>query len=142
MAANGQPGQVVTASGIRDYAADSQSSSSSQRPAFSLLPEGPQPLRSSSPKESTLPVIALRTSSQWTVVALIPENATSRVTQGRPVKISVPAAGFEDVPGKVDEIVPSPVTTAQGTAYQAVIKVAGHVAHQPLNGMAVDIRLN
>lgn len=141
VAANGQPGQVVTSSGIRDYASDSHSSPASQRPAFSLLPEGPQPLRASSPKESTLPVIALRTSTQWTVVAIIPESAAPRVKQGRPVTVSVPAAGIKNVPGKIDELLPSPVTTAQGTAYQAVIKITGHVKHEPLNGMAVDIRL-
>jgi multidrug efflux pump subunit AcrA (membrane-fusion protein) len=142
VAANGQPGQVVTSSGIRDYAADSQSSPASQRPAFSLLPEGPQPLRSNSPRESTLPVITLRTSEDWTVVALIPENAASRVTQGTAVMISVPAAGIKDVPGKIDELLPSPVTSAQGTAYQAVVKITGHAKHAPLNGMAADIQLN
>lgn len=141
VAANGQPGQVATPSGIKDYAADSDSTQASQRPAFSLLPDGPQPLRADSPKDSTLPVIALRTSTTWTVVALIPESATSRVIQGRAVTISVPAADITDVPGRIDELLPSPVTTPEGTAYQAVIKVTGHVSHDPLNGMAVDIRV-
>jgi multidrug resistance efflux pump len=141
VATNGQPGQVVTPSGIRDYAADAKSSPTSQRPAFSLLPEGPQPLRANSPKQSTLPVLALRTSTTWTVVALIPESAASRVSQGRAVTISVPAAGITNLPGKIDELLPSPVTTSQGTAYQAVIKITRHVKREPLNGMAVDIRL-
>jgi multidrug efflux pump subunit AcrA (membrane-fusion protein) len=141
VAANGLPGEVVSSSGIRDYAADSRSSPASQRPAFSLLPEGPKPLQSTSPKESTLPVIALRTSAEWTVVALVPESDTSRFTQGRAVTVSVPAAGITNVPGKIDELLPSPVNTSQGTAYQAVVKIKGHVRHQPLNGMAVDIRL-
>ena len=44
VAVNGQPGQTVTSSGIRDYATDSHQASASQRPPFSLLPEGPQPV--------------------------------------------------------------------------------------------------
>jgi multidrug resistance efflux pump len=45
VAANGQPGETVTSVGIRSYASDSRQQSTTRGPQFSLLPEGPQPVR-------------------------------------------------------------------------------------------------
>jgi multidrug efflux pump subunit AcrA (membrane-fusion protein)/GT2 family glycosyltransferase len=140
VAANGQPGQVVTRSGVNDYAAASHSSPSSQRPASPPSPEGPRALHVMSPHTRQLPVIAMRPSRDWTVVALIPATSISRVA-GRLVTVSVPAAGVRNVRGKVDQVLKSPVSTPRGTAYQAVIKIIAHVRRVPSNGMAAYIKL-
>jgi multidrug resistance efflux pump len=141
VAANGQPGQVASPTGIRDYATNSPSSSAEQKPTFSLLPEGPQPLHSSSPRASSLPVIALRTSEDWSVEALIPENSISRVAPGKTVRISVPSAGIKHVRGVITQLSPSPISTREGTAYQVEITITGHVRHEPVNGMAANVQL-
>jgi multidrug resistance efflux pump len=141
VATNGQPGETVTPSGIRDYVSYSHQASAAQRPAFSLLPEGPQSVRAASASASALPVIALRISNTWQVVALIPENSASAVRSGERVAISVPAVHVEDVPGQVDEVLPNPMSTLEGVFYQAVVTITGHAADLPLNGMAADIEL-
>ena len=141
VAANGQPGETVTSSGIRDYTTDSGRTSASQRPPFSLLPEGPQSVRTAAGGGSALPVIALRVSASWQVVALVPESSVSTVSQGMAVKISVPAAHIAGVRGQVDEVLPTPVSTAQGIFYQAVVAITGNTASQPLSGMAADVQL-
>jgi multidrug efflux pump subunit AcrA (membrane-fusion protein) len=141
VAVNGQPGEVVTAEGIRSYAADSQQTSTTGSPQFSLLPEGPQSVREPAAGASALPVIALRTSMTWQVVAHIPENAASGIKPGQAVMISVPAAGITNVPGRIDEVLPTPESTSQGIVYQAVVTITGRQARSPLNGMAADIRL-
>ena len=142
VAVNGQPGEVVTAAGIRNYVADSQQTSAARSPQFSLLPEGPQSAGESSAGPSALPVIALRTSTTWQVVAHIPENSALHVKPGQAVTISVPAAGITNVPGRIDEVLPTPESTSQGIVYQAVVTITGRVARSPLNGMAADIRLS
>src|SRR5271165_6010111 len=43
VAVNGQPGQTVTSSGIRDYATDSHQASASQRPPFPFFPRARSP---------------------------------------------------------------------------------------------------
>jgi len=141
VAANGQPGETVTSSGIRDYTTDSGRTSASQRPAFSLLPEGPQSVRTNSASGSALPVIALRVSASWQVVALIPEGSVSTIRPGMTVTISVPADHIAGVRGQVDEVVSTPVSTAQGIFYQAVVAITGHTASLPLSGMAADVQL-
>jgi multidrug efflux pump subunit AcrA (membrane-fusion protein) len=141
VAANGQPGETVSSSGIRDYVADSAQAPASQRPAFSLLPEGPQSVRAGSAGGSALPVIALRVSTTWQVVALVPESSVSAVRPGLKVLISVPAVHVADVRGLVDEVLPTPVSTSQGIFYQAVVAITGHAANLPLNGMAADVQL-
>jgi len=138
---NGQPGEAVTAAGIRNYAADSRPPATTRSPEFSLLPEGPQPLRESSASTSALPVIALRTSTTWQVVAPVPENSVSGIKPGQAVMISVPAAHITNLPGRIDEVLPTPESTAQGTVYQAVVTITGRAGRSPLNGMAADIRL-
>ena len=141
VAANGQSGENVTSSGIRDYVADSEQPPAAQRPEFSLLPEGPQSVRRASGSDSALPVIALRTSTTWQVVALIPEAAVSSIRSGQGVTISVPAAQITDIVGKIDAVLPTPIATPEGTAYQAVVAITGHPTNLPLNGMAADIQL-
>lgn len=141
VACNGQPGQIVTSAGIRDYAADSQQVPTTQGPEFSLLPEAPQTVRRASASQSALPVIALRVSTTWQVVALIPEDSVSGIKPGQAVTISVPPARIMDVPGQIAEVVPTPVSTSEGVFYQAVVTIAGHTANLPLNGMAADIQL-
>jgi multidrug efflux pump subunit AcrA (membrane-fusion protein) len=142
VAVNGQPGEVVTAAGVRDYAADSQRTSTTRSPSFSLLPEGPQSVGEPAAGASALPVIALRTSMTWQVVAHIPENAASGIKPGQAVMISVPAAGITNVPGRIDEVLPTPESTSQGIVYQAVVTITGRPARSPLNGMAADIQLS
>jgi hypothetical protein len=58
------------------------------------------------------------------------------------VTISVPAAGISGVPGRVQEVLPTPQSTASGVAYQAVVKVFGHQDTAPLSGMSADVELN
>lgn len=141
VATNGQPGETVTSSGIRDYATDSQQAPAVQRPAFSLLPEGPQSARETSASGSALPVIALRTSTTWQVVVLIPEDSVSAIRSAEKVTIGVPAAGIKDVPGQVEEVLSTPIPTSAGVFYQAVVIITGHAANLPLNGMAADVQL-
>jgi multidrug resistance efflux pump len=141
VAANGQPGETVTSAGIRTYATDSQQGATVQGPQFSLLPEGPQSVRRGASTGSSLPVIALRVSATWQVVALIPEGSISGIKTGQKVTITVPTSGITGVPGQVGQVIPTPVSTPQGVFYQAVITVTGRAATVPLNGMAADIKL-
>jgi multidrug resistance efflux pump len=139
VAANGQQGQAVTASGIRDYVADSQEQSAAEGPAFSLLPEGPQTVRRISASASAVPVIALRTSDNWQVIVLVPESDVARVHSGQRVSISVPADHIKDVPGLVSDVLTNPAPTSTGVFYQAVVNITGRATMVPLNGMAADI---
>lgn len=141
IATNGQPGETVTASGIRDYAADSQQAATAQGPQFSLLPEGPQATHRIPATGSALPVIALRTSTTWQVVALIGQGAISGIKTGQTVTVAVPAAHIVDIPGQVDEVVPNPATTSAGVFYQVVVAITGHAVNLPLNGMTADLQL-
>ena len=88
-----------------------------------------------------MPVIALRVSATWQVVALIPEGSVAGIKTGQKVTIIVPTAGITGVPGQVQQVIPTPVSTAQGVFYQAVITVTGRAANVPMNGMAADIKL-
>jgi multidrug resistance efflux pump len=141
IAANGQSGETVTASGIRDYATDSQQAATAQGPQFSLLPEAPQATYRIPASGSDLPVIALRTSTAWQVVTLIPEGSVSGIRPGQKVTVSVPAADIKDVPGQIDEVVPAPAATSAGVFYQAVVTITGHAKSLPMNGMTADIQL-
>jgi membrane fusion protein, macrolide-specific efflux system len=143
VAVNGQPGETVDADGVRDYAAQSQGTPVTQQPLFSLFPEGPQSGAEDdgSAAGSALPVIALRTSSSWQVSILVPESSVTAVKPGEPVTISVPAADITAVSGRVQALLDTPVTTAQGTSYQAVVTVLDHQQYPPLTGMAADVQL-
>jgi multidrug resistance efflux pump len=142
VAVNGQPGETVTSSGIRDYATDSGRATASQQPRFSLLPEGPQPVRHAAASGSALPVVALRVSATWQVIALIPENSVSAVKTGQHVTIDVPAAHISGVRGQIEEVLPTPASTSGGAVYQAVVTITGLAADPPLNGMASDVHLD
>jgi len=137
--ANGQPGETATSSGVRDYAAGVQHPVPAQQPEFSLVPEGPQAVARAWRGPDSRPVIALRTSATWEVVALIPEHSVSRAAAGEEGRITVPAAHVIDVTGRIDAVLPTPVPTSTGTAYQAKITVTRHTRNLPLDGMAVDV---
>jgi multidrug efflux pump subunit AcrA (membrane-fusion protein) len=141
VAANGQVGQTVTTSGIRDYLADSQQQSAVEGPSFSLLPEGPQTTHRINASASAIPVFALRNSINWQVIVLIPESSVARVRAGQHVAISVPADHLKNVPGQVSDVLPTPAPTSEGVFYQAVVNITGHAAIVPLNGMTADVEL-
>jgi multidrug resistance efflux pump len=141
IAANGSPGEAVTPEGIRDYASVAPHSSVDQTPSFSLLPEGPQVQNRSSSSTSMLPVIALRTSSSWKVAVLVSENEVARLRVGSHVGISVPAAKISNIPGRLSELLSTPVPTSQGPVYQALVTASGDVAAPPLAGMAANVTL-
>jgi membrane fusion protein, macrolide-specific efflux system len=143
VAVNGQPGETVDADGVRDYATESQGTPVTQQPLFSLFPEGPQSGTSSSGSaaDAALPVIALRTSSSWQVSVLIPESSVTSIRPGEVVSIDVPAAGLTAIPGRVQALLDTPVTTSQGTTYQAVVDVLDHRQYPPPTGMAANVQL-
>jgi multidrug resistance efflux pump len=141
IAVNGQPGETVSVTGLKTGSSSTQTTQTSQAPLFSLLPEGPQSAKSGGSANSALPVVELRTSATWHVVALVPESQVSSVKTGQSVTISVPSAHIKDVQGQVQEILPSPTSTASGLAYQAVVSVTGHATAQPMDGMAADVRI-
>ena len=141
VAVNGQPGETADVTGIREYSAQ-PGAAVRQQPLFSLFPEDPQSGGSGSAGSSTsLPVIALRTSSTWQVTVLIPEGTVTSVRPGQLVTIDVPAAGMSAVPGRIQELLTTPVATSQGTAYQAVVTVVGHGQDSPPSGMAANVQL-
>lgn len=144
VAVNGQPGETADADGIRDYSSQPQGPPVTQQPLFSLFPEGPQPSTGAGASAAavSLPVIGLRTSSTWQVVVLVPENSVAAVQPGRVVTIAVPAAHITAMPGRIQELLATPVATAQGMAFQAVVTVLGHQQDPPPNGMAADVQLH
>jgi multidrug efflux pump subunit AcrA (membrane-fusion protein) len=141
VAVNGQPGELVSSLGIRDYSSDSGATPVGQQPQFSLLPEGPQSSIKTTGAESELPVVTLRVSDSWEVVILIPESSISAVRAGQAVTISVPSASIAGMRGEIQEVLPTPQSTAQGVAYQAVVTVLGHVPTAPLSGMSANVEL-
>jgi HlyD family secretion protein len=138
----GEPGEAVTALGIRDFSSVSGSTSVGQQPQFSLLPEGPQSSLKAIGSAGDLPIVALRTSNDWNVVMLIPESQVSSIKAGRRATISVPSARISGVSGEIIEVLPTPQSTNQGVAYQAVVSVRGHQAAAPLSGMSADVELD
>lgn len=140
IAINGQTGETVTAAGIRSYSSSSQSSGS-QSPPFSLLPEGPAANVRSNSTQSALPMIALRTSSSWQVMMLVPESGIQQVHAGRQVTVAVPAVGLKGIPGIIQQVSPTPVSTSIGTAYQAIVRISGHQPVTPLGGMTANVQL-
>jgi membrane fusion protein, macrolide-specific efflux system len=139
MAVNGQPGETADADGIRDYAG----APATQRPLFSLLPEGPQSSDTAdgSGPGAYLPVIALRTSGTWQVSVLVPESSIGDVRTGQAVTVDVPAAGLSGISGRVEELLTTPVATSQGIAYQAVVTVLDQRQVSPPSGVAANIQL-
>jgi multidrug efflux pump subunit AcrA (membrane-fusion protein) len=143
VAVNGQPGETADAEGIRDYWSQPQGTPITQQPLFSLFPEGPQAIveAGGSAGAAPLPVIGLRTSSAWQVTVLVPQSSDATVKPGQVVTIDVPAAGITGLPGRVQEVLTTPVATPQGVAYQAVVTVQGHQRICPPSGMAADVQL-
>lgn len=141
MAVNGQPGETVDADGIRDY--EAPGTSATQRPLFSLLPEGPQSADTAGGSDSGayLPVIALRTSGTWQVSVLIPEGSVGQVRAGQLVSVDVPAAGLNGIPGRVQELLTTPVATSNGMGYQAVVTVLDQRQISPPTGVAANVQL-
>jgi multidrug efflux pump subunit AcrA (membrane-fusion protein) len=141
IAVNGQPGETVSVTGLKTGSSSAQTTQTSQAPLFSLLPEGPQASKSGGSSSAALPVVELRTSSTWHVVALVPESQVSSVKTGQSVTINVPSAHIHGVRGQVQEILPTPASTTSGLAYQAVVSVTGRATAQPMDGMAADVRI-
>jgi multidrug efflux pump subunit AcrA (membrane-fusion protein) len=139
VAVNGQPGEAVTSAGVRSYSAPAPPSG--QSPAFSLLPEGPAPNMRSNSSASAQPLISLRTSAGWQVKMLLPESSISAIRPGLDVTVSVPAAGLSGIRGYIQELLPTPVTTSAGVAYQAVVHVLGQQRAVPLSGMTANVQL-
>jgi HlyD family secretion protein len=143
IAVNGQPGETASAEGIRDYSGQGQGVPATQQPLFSLFPEGPQPGAGADgpTSDASLPVIALRTSSTWQVSVLVPQGSVAAVRPGQAVTIDVPAAGVKAISGRVDEVLSTPVATAQGLDYQAVVTAGDHRGYAPPSGMAANVQL-
>jgi macrolide-specific efflux system membrane fusion protein len=135
IAVNGQVGETVTAVGIQASAVQSQGSAASQQSATS---QGSQiSVMSAAP----VPVIMLRTSTNWQVQMVVPANSTWAVKLGTAVTVGVPAAHLSGVPGRVQGLLPTPVRTAQGVGYQVLVTVVGHQPDPPLSGMAAEVQL-
>jgi len=143
IAVNGQAGEIADADGIRDYSSQPQGTAITQQPLFSLFPDGPQSGVASNGSGSgeSLPVIALRTSTAWQVSVLVPESSVAEVRTGETVSIDVPALGLTGIPGRVQELLATPVATSQGIDYQAVVTVLGRPQDTPPSGMAADVQL-
>jgi membrane fusion protein, macrolide-specific efflux system len=112
IAVNGQDGQTVT-------------------------PEGSQISVTSA---ASVPVIMLRTSTNWQVEMMIPASSAGTVPAGGAVTVSVPAAHLSGVRGQVQGLLPTPVQTAQGVEYQALVTVIDNQPEPPLAGMAAYVR--
>jgi multidrug efflux pump subunit AcrA (membrane-fusion protein) len=138
-AVDAQPGQSAAPGGIR--AVVGQQSPADPPPLFSLLPKPPQlSARSGLAGVAALPAIQLRTSGSWQVLMLVPEGSVASVRAGQAVRVSVPAAGLSAVPGVVKQILATPVMTADGGMYEAVV-TAGMRPDPPLDGMTANIQL-
>jgi multidrug resistance efflux pump len=142
IAVNGEPGETADAEGIRDYSSELPGTSLTQQPLFSLFPEGPQSSAvGGAGSAASLPIVALRTSDIWQVTVLVPESSVTDVKVGQDVTIDVPAANVSAVPGRVEELLTTPVATPQGTGYQAVVTVLDRQRETPPSGMAADVQL-
>jgi multidrug efflux pump subunit AcrA (membrane-fusion protein) len=142
IAVNGEPGETADAEGIRDYSSEPQGTSLTQRPLFSLFPDGPQAsTANSSDSVTSAPIIGLRTSDTWQVTVLVPEASVANIKAGQDVTIDVPAADITGVPGRIQELLATPVATSQGTDYEAVVTVLDPRQISPPSGMAANVQL-
>jgi macrolide-specific efflux system membrane fusion protein len=141
MAVNGEPGETADAEGIRDYSSELPGTSLTQPPVFSLFPEDPQSRAVGGNSAASLPIIALRTSDIWQVTVLVPESSVADVKVGQDVTIDIPSAGISGVPGRIQELLTTPVATPQGTGYQAVVTVLDRQRDTPPSGMAANVQL-
>ena len=139
-AVDAEPGQTAAPAGIADYVG--QSAPVDPPPLFSLLPEDPEvSSRSGVTGSLMLPVIQLRTSPGWEVLVLVPESSAAAVRAGQAVGVSVPAAGLTAVQGSISEVLATPVTTAEGEMYEAIVTVTSLGPDPPLDGMTANVHL-
>jgi multidrug efflux pump subunit AcrA (membrane-fusion protein) len=144
-AVDAQPGQTAEPAGIREYVGDPAPESAP--PLFSLLPLSPQvSVKTGMTGSATLPMVQLRISTSWDVLALLPASMAPSVRNGQAVQVSVPAAGLNAVRGVVQDVLAQPVTTADGDMYEAIVTVPSHCctshgADLPLDGMTANIML-
>jgi multidrug efflux pump subunit AcrA (membrane-fusion protein) len=139
-AVDAQPGQAAAPAGITDYTG--QQSPVDPPPLFSLLPKSPQvSTKAGMSGSAVLPMIQLRTSGDWQVLALVPESSATAVRAGQRVRVSVPAAGIAGQAGVIKEVLAAPVLTADGNMYEAVVTITGGGADPPLDGMTADVAL-
>jgi macrolide-specific efflux system membrane fusion protein len=89
---------------------------------------------------ASVPVIMLRTSTNWQVEMVVPASSAGNVPAGSAVTIAVPAAHLSGVRGQVEGMLPTPLRTAQGVGYQALVTVIDNQPDPPLAGMAADVR--
>jgi multidrug efflux pump subunit AcrA (membrane-fusion protein) len=139
-AVDAQPGLAAAPAGIADYVG--QSAPVDPAPLFSLLPVDPEvSSRAGVTGSLTLPVIQLRTSPSWAVLVLVPESSAAAVRAGQPVAVSVPAAHLTGVQGTISEVLATPVTTAEGEMYEAIVAITSHGSDPPLDGMTANVHL-
>jgi multidrug efflux pump subunit AcrA (membrane-fusion protein) len=89
---------------------------------------------------ASVPVIMLRTSTNWQVEMVVPASSAGTVPAGSAVTVAVPAAHLSGVRGRVEGLLPTPVRTAQGVGYQALVTIIDNQPDPPLAGMAADVR--
>jgi membrane fusion protein, macrolide-specific efflux system len=89
---------------------------------------------------ASVPVIMLRTSTNWQVEMVVPASSAGNVPAGSAVTIAVPAAHLSGARGQVEGLLPTPVRTAQGVGYQALVSVIDNQPDPPLAGMAAYVR--
>jgi multidrug efflux pump subunit AcrA (membrane-fusion protein) len=134
-----QAGQSVAPSGVSDYLG--QPAPVAAAPLFSLLPESPRvSSRPGVEETATLPVIQLQTSRTWEVLVLVPQGEAAAVRAGQAVTVSVPAEGRAGLAGLVRDVLATPVSTADGDMYEAVVTVVSR-GTPPLDGMTANVVL-
>lgn len=140
LAVNAQPGDTATGAGVRQYGAVDQSATVVQRPQFSLLPKGPQSTVTRT-QAGLLPVVSVRTSSRWQLLAQVPEKGLRSVHVGSRVSIHVPAVRLDHFGGRVTQVLPSPVMASGSVMYRVLVSVNSATRTPPLPGMTADVRL-
>jgi multidrug efflux pump subunit AcrA (membrane-fusion protein) len=134
------PGQTAEPDGIADELG--QAGPVAAPPLFSLLPEAPQAsAKGGSAPSATLPMIQLRAAGGWEVLALVPQSSAGRVRAGQPVTVSIPAAHLTGLDGVVREVLATPVNTADGDMYEAIVTVSSPAPGTPLDGMTANVAL-
>jgi multidrug efflux pump subunit AcrA (membrane-fusion protein) len=141
-AVDAAPGDTTAPAGVPDYIGPGRTAPVSVPPLFSLLPDAPQvSTRAGAGGSALLPVIQLRTSASWAVLALVPQSLATALHRGQAVIVSVPAARLAGLPGVVREVLATPVETADGDMYEAVVDVRADPADPPLDGMTANVSL-
>jgi multidrug efflux pump subunit AcrA (membrane-fusion protein) len=140
LAVNAQAGDPASAAGIRDYATSAGSAAS--QPLFSLLPQEPEATPQLSAASGMLPAVELGTTASWRIMVLVPARTAAAIQAGQAVTVAIPAARLRELAGSITELVDTPVQTASGDSYQAVVVIARHGADPPLDGMSANVTLD